>query len=194
MAKKKQEEKSAIAEAILYMYGKEISFSRMAELLGVDEDVAKNVVEELQKSYEERESSGLRILVQDDEVQMVTHPDVAEMIEEMTKKELEGPLTPVAMEVLAIIAYRGPINKVDIEAIRGVNCSFTLRNLVRRGLIERVSTDKSKRLHAYQTTIDFLRVLGVESVEELPEFAELSTDKRIDAILYSEHSNSESEE
>ena len=179
----------AILESVLFMYGRDISFSRIGELLDLSDDEVKNAVEELQKEYKERKNIGLHILVQDEQVQMVTHPDSATIIEQITKKELEGPLTPVASEVLAIIAYRGPINKIDIEAIRGVNCSFTLRNLLRRGLIEQSTSDDGRHLQQYKTTIDFLRVLGIDSVNELPEYEELSHDKRIDAILYNEQSN-----
>ncbi len=178
----------AVLESVLFMYGRDISFARIGELLSLSDDEVKDAVDLLQEEYHNRQNCGMRILVQDKKVQMITHPDSATVIEEMTKKELEGPLSPVAMEVLAIIAYRGPINKIDIEAIRGVNCSFTIRNLRRRGLIEQSKNNKG-RLQQYQATIDFLRVLGVESVDELPEFEELSQDKRIDAILYSENEN-----
>ena len=178
----------ALLESVLFMYGRDISFGRIGELLELSDDEVKDAVDLLQEEYDKRKSCGMSILIQDENVQMVTHPDSATVIEEITKKELEGPLTPVAMEVLAIIAYRGPINKIDIEAIRGVNCSFSIRNLRRRGLIEQSKNNES-RLQQYQTTIDFLRVLGIQSVDELPEFEELSHDKRIDAILYSESEN-----
>ncbi len=190
--KAKKQNIVAILESVLFMYGREMSFSRIGELLGLSENEVKDVIDRLQKEYEARKNCGLHIIVQDEQVQMVTHPGSATVIEQMTKKELEGPLTPVASEVLAIIAYRGPINKIDIEAIRGVNCSFTLRNLLRRGLIERIVSDDSRHLQQYKTTIDFLRVLGIDSVDELPEYEELSRDKRIDAILYNEQNNNES--
>ncbi len=177
---------TAMVEAILFMYGKDVSFKRLSELLSVTEEEVHTIVMELKDVYDQRGDAGLHVLVRDQQVQLVTAPAVAEVIEQMTKKELEGSLTPVAMEVLAIIAYRGPIAKVDIEAIRGVNCAFTLRNLLRRGLVERVSIDASKRAQHYRVTMDFLRVLGISSIEELPEFDELSTDKRIDAILYND--------
>ncbi len=179
----------AILESLLFIYGREISFAKIAELLSLSDDEVIDVVKSLQKEYESRNNCGLRVLIQNEELQMVTHPDSANVIEQITKKELEGPLTPVAMEVLAIIAYRGPINKIDIEAIRGVNCSFTLRNLKRRGLIEQSKNENNKRLQKYQTTIDFLRVLGVKSVSDLPEYTELSSDKRVDAILYNDDVN-----
>lgn len=181
----------SVIEAILFMYGKDVTYVRIAELLDISEEEAKEYARSLQQEYEGKQT-GLRILITDQSVQMITHPDVASVIEQITKKEIEGQLTPVAMEVLSIIAYRGPISKVDIEAIRGVNCSFTIRNLVRRGLIERVRDDGGKRSHLYQITIDLLRLLGVQSIEELPEFLELSTDKRIDAILIRENATGES--
>ncbi len=190
VSEKKAENMLAVIEAILFMYGKEVSFVRIAELLESTEEVIREHVVKLQESYAERDG-GLRIMIGDHHVQMVTHPAVATIIEQMTKKEIEGPLTSVAMEVLAIIAYRGPIGKVDVEAIRGVNCSFTLRNLVRRGLIEHVRADEGRRAQRYQVTMDFLRILGITTVEELPEFIELSTDKRIDAILYNEQHNTQ---
>jgi segregation and condensation protein B len=178
-----------ILESLLFMYGREISFSKIGELLKLEDNVVEELINTLQKEYDLRKNCGLRILVKDDEIQMVTHPDSTKIIEQITKKELEGPLTPVAMEVLAIIAYRGPINKIDIEAIRGVNCSFTLRNLKRRGLIEQSKNEDKKRFQKYQVSIDFLRVLGIETVNELPEYTELVNDKRIDAILYNEDVN-----
>jgi segregation and condensation protein B len=179
----------AVLESVLFMYGRSITFDRIGELLELSDDEVSVAVKELQEEYKKRENCGLRLIVKDKTVQMVTHKDSAEIIEKITKKELEGPLTPVAMEVLSIIVYRGPISKIDIEAIRGVNCSFSIRNLLRRGLIERIHTDNTKRVQQYQTTLDFLRLLGIESVEDLPEFEELSTDKRIDAILYNEIDN-----
>ncbi|MEN8252646.1 MAG: SMC-Scp complex subunit ScpB [Patescibacteria group bacterium] len=181
----------AVLESLLFMYGREITFTKIGELLELSDDEVADAVKNLKEIYEKRENSGLCILIQDEAVQMVTHPSSEKVITQITKKELEGPLTPVAMEVLAIIAYRGPISKVDIEAVRGVNCSFTLRNLKRRGLIEQAKVEGNKRSQKYQTTIDFLRILGVESVEDLPEFEELSSDKRVDAILYNDDLNQE---
>lgn len=184
--KEKNMEKRALIEAILFMYGKEVSFERITDFVYISEQEVRECLVVLQSEYASRKT-GLHILITDHAAQMVTHPDVSAVIEQMTRKEIEGPLTPVAMEVLSIIAYRGPINKADIEAIRGVNCSFTIRNLVRRGLIERVQDDTGKRSHLYHITIDLLRILGIDSVGDLPEFVELSTDKRIDAILIREN-------
>ncbi len=188
---KQEQNMVELLESVLFMYGREISFSRIGELLELSDDEVLDVIIKLQKEYKKRENCGLHILVQNKQIQIVTHPSSAKIIEQITRKELEGPLTPVASEVLAIIAYRGPINKIDIEAIRGVNCSFTLRNLLRRGLIKKTISDDSRKLQQYNITMDFLRVLGLDSIEKLPEYDELSNDKRIDAILYNDQNNND---
>ncbi|EKE10649.1 MAG: hypothetical protein ACD_15C00221G0001 [uncultured bacterium] len=106
-----------------------------------------------------------------------------EFVEQLVKNELEGPLSSAALEVLSIIAYRGPISKPEIEAIRGINCSYTLRNLTIRGLIERENNPKDSRGYVYVVSFDFLKKLGVEKMENLPEYATLSVDERMNSIV-----------
>ena len=86
------------------------------------------------------------------------------------------------MEVVSIIAYRGPISKTEIESIRGVNCSYTLRNLLLRGLIERSDNPRDGRGYVYSITFEFLKKLGVEDVKKLPDHDILSKDERINSI------------
>ncbi|HLB50899.1 MAG TPA: SMC-Scp complex subunit ScpB, partial [Patescibacteria group bacterium] len=82
-----------------------------------------------------------------------------------------------------IIAYRGPIARHAIEAIRGVNCSFTLRALLLRGLIERTNNPSDSRSILYRVSFDFLKTLGVDQVEKLSEYDALSKDDRVDSII-----------
>ena len=77
------------------------------------------------------------------------------------------------MEVLAIIAYRQPISKAEIESIRGVNSQYSLRALFMRGLIEKIPNPSDARGSVYQITTEFLQQLGLTSVADLPDFAEL---------------------
>ena len=84
--------------------------------------------------------------------------------------------------MLAIVAYREPIMRIDIEAIRGVQCAYTLRNLLLRGLIER-RDQKSHRGYVYTLSFAFLRMLGLENVQQLPDFEKLSKDERIASLL-----------
>lgn len=179
-------DKIAVIEATVFMYGEPVSFSRLAEILQVDEERARVLTEKLKEIYDERKICGLRILIDEEKVQLVTHPNCAEVIDDFVKSELNKPLSQSALEVLGIIAYRGPISKADIEAIRGVNCAFTLRNLLTRDLIEKVADENNARISLFKTTFKFLRTLGIESESELPDFEKLLNDKRIDAILYSD--------
>lgn len=182
----KEIDKVAVIESVIFMYGEAVKFSRLAEILEIDEGEISDLVKELKVIYDNRESQGLNIIFDEKSVQMVTHSDCAEVIDNFVKGELNKPLSQAALEVLAVVAYRGSISKVDIEAIRGVNCSFTLRNLSMRGLIKKVVDDSDARTHLFKVTFKFLRILGVENEKDLPDYDELFNDKRIDAILYSE--------
>lgn len=179
------EDTLATLEAVLFVQGAPVKETSLAEILDCSTAEVHVHVEALANSYKERHA-GLTILSENKSVQMVTHTQQAESISAYTKKELEGDLSQPALEVLAVIAYRGPIAKPDIEAIRGVNCSFTLRNLLLRGLIERRPHPTDHRTQLYRTTMDFLRVLGIEDASALPHFEQLAGDHRIDAILYSD--------
>jgi segregation and condensation protein B len=89
------------------------------------------------------------------------------------------------LEVISIVAYRGPITRSEIEAIRGVNSSYTVRSLMLRGLMERIENPNDSRGYLYKISFDFLKKLGIDSVERLPEFETLSKDSRIDSIINS---------
>ena len=182
---KKHTQFQATLEAVLFMYGTPVKISRLAEIIGLTEDAIKELATNLESSYRDREA-GLHVLILEDQLQLTTNSAQSEVISAFTKAELEGELSQAALEVLAIIAYRGPIAKPDIEAIRGVNCSFTLRNLLLRGLAQQKPHPTDKRTQLYSIAPKFMRTLGLSSASELPHFAELAGDKRIDAILYSD--------
>ena len=177
----------ATLEAVLFMHGTALKNQRLAEIVEQPPDVVRHHVRALRDAYDKR-GGGLTILLANDTTQMVTHSNQAKIIERFTRKELEGELSQAGFEVLAIIAYRGPIAKPDIEAIRGVNCSFTLRNLLLRGLVEHVAHPTDHRTKRYRVTGDVLRVLGIDKPEDLPAFETLARDHRIDAILYNQES------
>ena len=93
------------------------------------------------------------------------------------KSEFNEELSRAAVETAAIIAYQGPLTRVDIEYVRGVNSSFILRSLMMRGLIERVENPKDARSYLYRISFDFLKHLGVVRIEELPQYEELHKEK-----------------
>lgn len=162
----------SILESLLFISGEPMSFRKLAKIIPQKEDELKSSAESLAKKYTERRG-GLRILIKDDKVQMVTAGENSEAVENFLKADIEGDLSRAALEVISIIAYRGPIARSEIEEIRGVNCSFTLRHLLIRGLAERISNPKDARAYLYRVSFDFLKNLGVEKVEDLPKFKEL---------------------
>jgi segregation and condensation protein B len=88
------------------------------------------------------------------------------------------------LETLTIVSYRGPITKPVLEQIRGVNCSLILRNLLIRGLIERLESTKTQ-MPKYQVMHEFIKFLGMSSVKDLPEYEKLSTHETLDEVLRS---------
>ena len=169
-------------EAIVFMHGVPVKETRLAEILDETLENIQKAIEDLKTEYKNR-NSGLSVLHADKEIQIVTNKEQSEIIESFRKKELEGELSKSALEVLAIIAYRGPITKPDIETIRGVNCSFSLRNLLLRGLIFKKPHPTDFRTQIYAITPDFYRFLGISDKEELPDYKKLAGDYRIDAVL-----------
>jgi len=163
----------SIIESLLFISGEPMSFKKMAKLISINEGELKLLAGILAKKYRD-ENRGLRILIKGDKAQMVTSGENSEVVDKFLKADIEGGLSRAASEVVSIVAYRGPIARSEIEEIRGVNCSFTLRHLMIRGLIERINSPKDARAYLYKISFDFLKKLGVESVEELPKYDELS--------------------
>jgi segregation and condensation protein B len=162
----------SILESLLFISGEPMSFKKLAKIILQKEEELKLSAESLAKKYTER-NGGLRILIKDDKIQMVTAGENSDVVESFLKADIEGELSRAALEVLSIVAYRGPITRSEIENIRGVNCSFTLRHLLIRGLAERISNPNDARAYLYRVSFDFLKNLGVERIEDLPKFKEL---------------------
>jgi segregation and condensation protein B len=101
---------------------------------------------------------------------MVTAPEAHEIIEAMRKDELSGDIGKAGAETLAIVLYRGPISRAEIDRIRGVNSTFILRNLLIRGLVERRQHPTDSRSWVYATTPELMNHLGIQSREMLPDF------------------------
>ncbi len=169
-------------ESVLFVSGEPVKKSKLMKVLTIEIEKMEDILKLLADKYE-KENSGLSLLVKNDEVQLVSKAQNAEFVEDLVKSELQDSLSNAAMEVVSIIAYRGPISKTEIEAIRGVNCNYTLRNLLLRGLIEKSDNPKDSRGYIYAISFDFLKKLGVDDVKKLPNYAILSVDERINSII-----------
>ncbi|MCX6739403.1 MAG: SMC-Scp complex subunit ScpB [Candidatus Parcubacteria bacterium] len=156
-------------EAILFFKAEPIKTMKLAEILGVDEETARQGIILLAEKLEGR---GVALLLKDDEVSLATVADDGDIIEKMVKDELHRDLGKGAIETLTIILYKGPIQKSEIDFIRGVNSNFILRNLLVRGLVEKIPHPTDQRSFLYRPTFDLLAYLGINKIEDLPEFEE----------------------
>ncbi len=159
----------SLIESLLFVHGEPMSAEKLAKIVGAKKEEIIHAIKELKASYEGR---GLVILEKDGMYQLGTHPELAPIVEKLVKSDFSEELSKAALETIAIIAYKGPLARADIEYVRGVNSSFTLRNLMLRGLIERVENPKDNRAYLYKVSFEFLQYLGISKVEELPGFDE----------------------
>ena len=158
------------AEAVLFSMGSPMERRQLAEALDVDADTVDGVLEALDDSLEEH---GLMLQRHRDMVQLVTRPEASEAVRRVLNPEVTGRLSPAAYETLAVIAYRQPATKAAIDDVRGVDSERVLEGLIARGLIEergRLDTPGTPR--TFGTTMRFLQILGVGSLEDLPGLAE----------------------
>ncbi|MEX0935086.1 MAG: SMC-Scp complex subunit ScpB [Candidatus Paceibacterota bacterium] len=157
-------------EALLFYSGEEFHEKDLAELLDISKEELDTVLTELQRKLEGR---GLTLLRQNERVQLGTHPASADLLERYREQQFSQSLGKAALETLTIILYEAPTTKADIDYLRGVNSATTLRQLLARGLIEKVPTDEGKRGTCYGVTTDTLRHLGISSPTDLPHYKEM---------------------
>mgnify|MGYP002802970200 CR=1 FL=1 len=164
-----QEEWEAVAEALLFSAGDSIALVHIAKTLGVDQQTAQQVVEGLAAKYDEQKR-GIRIVRAGHAYQMTSRPEYYPYVGQMYKSEAASiHLTDTQLEILAIIAYRQPITKMEIEEIRGVRSDAVVNRLMEYGLIEEKGRLKAPgRPVQFGTTEEFLRSFGMTSVEDLP--------------------------
>ena len=180
-----QDKLISVLESILFVSGEQVKKTKLLKILEVKKEELDEAIRILGEKYLAPQS-GLSLIEKGEEIQLVSRPENADVIEILVKAELQDSLSNAAMEVASIIAYRGPISKTEIEAIRGVNCAYTLRSLLLRGLIERNDNPNDTRGYVYVISFDFLKKLGVENVKKLPEYDILSVDTRINSIISKE--------
>jgi len=172
-------------ESLLFVSSRPLSAKRLVDATGHSKEEVKKALEELAAEYDARESTGVILLRNGDEIQLATAPDHAEMVKAFLKDESFGELTRPALETLTIVGYRGPLTKAELEQIRGVNCSLILRNLMIRGLVETEggkADDPTAPAH-YRVTFDFLRYLGIRQASELPDYESLHSDENLQKLL-----------
>ena len=164
--------KSAL-ESMLYVWGEPLSIKAAADVLGIEYDRVKELFIELKDEYE-KDSRGIRIRQINRSFQMVTSAENAIFIKRLCTPVKSSKLSQAALEVLAIIAYKQPVTKAEIEAIRGVRADRVVEGLMKRNLVmEKGRSEGIGRPIIYGTTDVFLKQFGFASISELPPFQDL---------------------
>ena len=163
---KKQE---SVVESVLFTMGQSVEIRQLAAALESDEETASQAVERLKEKYDKRKA-GMQIVRLDDSYQMCSRTDYYEHLIRVAATPKKQVLSDVVMETLAIIAYKQPVTKADIEKIRGVKSDHAVNRLVEYDLVyEAGRLDAPGRPALFATTEEFLRRFGVGSTEQLPE-------------------------
>jgi len=155
-------------EALLFYKGEPVATEELARLLGAQDSEVKEALEELRLDFQNR---GLALVMLNDLAELRVAAEMAETIRTIEKEERSKNLGKAASETLAIVLYKGPISRAEIDYIRGVNSTFILRNLLIRGLVEKTTNPADQRSYLYRPTLELLAHLGVEKIEDLPDYA-----------------------
>jgi segregation and condensation protein B len=159
-------------ESLLFVASAPTAVAQLAQVFRADEPMIEAALAKLATSCV-AEHRGLTLQRKGDHVQLTTVPEAGPHIERFLGLDLTTRLSQAALETLARIAYRQPITRTQIEAIRGVNCDGVLRTLLARGLVEPVGRlEQAGRPFLYGTTFQFLQYFGLEALEQLPALPE----------------------
>ena len=169
-------------ESVLFAAGKPLSLKKLAEMLAITMAEVEAAVKELAQIYHTG-NHGLEVILHQGEAVMATLPKHSDLVRDFIKAEELGDLTRPQLEALSVLAYRGPLTKAELEQVRGVNCSLILRNLQMRGLIAR--QENKNGLIFYEVTPEFVKYLGVSSVQDLPDYDKLHQHATLNEVLQS---------
>lgn len=173
-------------EAILFVAGDEgLTLEELAKLTDKPHDVMAALIEQLAIKYHNDDESGLLLIETANKYQLVTKREYENYIKRYAQSPFSQTLSRPLLETLAIVAYKQPITRIEIEDIRGVQVASNLQKLKTRQLIEEVGRlDKPGRPLLYGTTPYFLDYFGVNGISELPELIEQDDEEEISDLFY----------
>lgn len=151
----------------MFVASEPVTVSQLASVTECPAGAVETALQALKEACRER---GIRLQRQENKVELVSAPELTGYIERLLGLSISGKLSAAALETLAIVAYRQPITRPEIEAIRGVNSDGVLRTLLSKGLVEEVGRlDTVGHPMLFGTTFEFLRYFGLEDIKDLPE-------------------------
>ena len=168
MVIKEKERIKGIIEAILFTMGESVALSRLSEVLDIEEDILKELLEEMKGDYAGKDR-GICLIELDGAYQICTKIETYEYVKKLVSQPKKRSLTDVMLETLSIVAYKQPVTKQEIEAIRGVKSDFAVNKLLEYRLIKELGRlDTIGHPIVFGTTEEFLRCFGVQTVDDLP--------------------------
>lgn len=174
----------SIIESLLFVAGDTVSLKELAVVLSIDESTVKKIINQMIDSYNE-EKRGIQIIEVNNSYQFCTRPEHYEYIERLVKPQTRQGLSQAALETLSIIAYKQPITKAQIEAIRGVKSESSISRLEEKDLVfEAGRLDGPGRPMIYCTTDNFLKLFGLKSLQELPPLQDTQEEAAIDEDVH----------
>ena len=166
-------------ESVLLVIDAPVAVEQLASALGATNEEVSDLLREFARELDER-GSGMDLRETAEGWRLYTRTDNADAVEAFLLDGTQKKLSRAAMETLAVVAYRQPVTRAQVAGVRGVNVDGVMRTLTLRGLIAEVDPDEATGAHRYVTTELFLELLGIDSLERLPELAPLLPD--IDSI------------
>ncbi len=165
---------AARLEALLFSEGGgPMQKKKLAQLLECTTDELQGAAQTLMAR---KEGSGIALIQTQSDIALAIAPSAAPVIEKAHEREIGREIGDAGLEVLSIVLYRGPSTRSQIDYIRGVNTSSTIRTLVARGLIERIANPDDAREYLYRPTTELLAYLGVKDARELPDHAKIASE------------------
>ena len=181
---RKSDIKSAI-ESMLFVSGEPLPLREISNNLELKEKNVVEIIQEMTTEYEDK-IRGIRLISLDEAYQLVTKSENSEFVQKLLKKNKKHSLSQASIESLAIIAYKQPITRIDIDEIRGVKSESAITRLVERGLIKDVGRlEVPGRPILYGTTDEFLRQFGLKTIKEFPSldlYSDEETQSSIDLL------------
>lgn len=160
-------------EALLFAEGGPVAKKKLEKQLGCTAEELEAGLAELKARYT---SGGLSLVVSDTEATLAVAQSALETVRTAQEAELGSAIGDAGLEVIAILLYKGPSTRAQIDYVRGVNTTSTIRNLLARGLVERAGNPADGREYLYRPTTELLAHLGVTERQELPEYARISSE------------------
>lgn len=163
----------SIIESLLFVSGEPLKLRDIAAIIECSIELAKEFIDELRRRYE-IEERGIKLININDEYQLVTKPQNTNYVQKLLKTNTRQSLSQAALETLAIIAYKQPITRVNIDEIRGVKSDRAVLTLLDKGLIKETGRlDVAGRPILYSTTDKFLVNFGLENLDQMPSLDEI---------------------